>query len=427
MDEKIIRGANITSLTNMGAGVTKAEDGRTVFVADAVDGDICDVKLVSCRSSFYLGTIAQLTAPSPYRTVPDCAAFSADCGGCTFRHVTYEHELETKYAYVSSLLARAGVKAAVSPIVSAGENEPRTKVTVPVGTVGIGYYKKNTHDIVPCTDCRLHSGLTNRMLASFRELAGDAPFHHVCLRHAAHGTMLIQISADADAEARAREIYTAMQTKFPELSSGYFMHCKPNETRGRYIHVGGGKKIRDTLSGCDFLISPDAFYQVNHGSAERLYSLAAEYADVKDGKSVADLYCGTGTIGISVLKNSGAKAKLYGIEIVESAVNDAKENARINGANAEFFAGDAASFDRTADVVIVDPPRAGCDARLIAHLKKTCPGRIVYISCEPATLARDIKLLSDVYEVSAATPVDMFPRTGHCECIVKLVRKGRQK
>lgn len=427
MSEQIIRNAEITALTNMGAGVTKATDGRTVFAAGAVDGDVCDVKITSVRRSFSLGEVAELKTPSPHRVPPDCAAFSGGCGGCTFRHVTYAHELEVKHAYVASLLKRAGIEALPSPIRSAGEHEPRTKVTVPIGRDGtVGYYKKSSHEPVPCENCRLHSPLTRAMLKETETLLRGLPrtsFHHVCLRHATHGTMLILISSDKGDLPHAKRIFSELSERFGELSSGYFCLRRPSETYGPCTHIGGDEKIRDTLTGCDFLISPDAFYQVNHGSAEILYTLAAEYADAKDGETVADLYCGTGTIGISVLKNSGAKAKLYGIEIVESAVRDARENADANGVDAEFVIGDAADFDRTADVVIVDPPRAGCDERLISHLKKTRPERIVYISCEPATLARDLARLADSYTVTAATPVDMFPRTGHCETVV-LLSKG---
>lgn len=427
MDEKIIRNARITALTNMGAGVTTSSNGKKVFVNGAVDGDVCDVRITSVRSAFALGGILELKSPSPYRIPSDCSAFADGCGGCTYRHVTYEHELKTKEKYVAALLRHAGADVAMSPIRSAGEREPRTKVTVPIGKNGkIGYYKKSSHEPVPCGNCLLHSELTRKLLAEIEVLLHSLPrtsFHHVCLRHATHGTMLILISSDVSDLESATRIFNELSVRFAELTSGYFCLRAPSETYGSFVHIGGAEKIRDTLTGCEFMISPDAFYQVNHGSAEILYTLAAEYADVKDGESVADLYCGTGTIGISVLKNSGAKAKLYGIEIIGSAVRDAMENAAANGVDAEFFEGDAASFDRTADVVIVDPPRAGCDEKLIAHLKKTRPLRIVYISCEPATLARDLARLADTYTVTKATPVDMFPRTGHVETVILLSRK----
>lgn len=426
MDEKIIRDARITEMTNMGAGVTKDSDGKTVFVMGGADGDVCDVKITSARSSFAFGVPTAIKLPSPHRITPDCAAFESGCGGCSFRHITYSHELEIKQNYVTSLLKRVGSDAEVERIFSAGEYEPRTKVTVPIGKDGsVGYYKGASHTIVPCGEiCRIHSELTNRILSALNELPLGGRFHHVCLRHATHGTMLILIASKDESE-RANEIFEVLRGKFPEITSGYFCLRKPNEARGNFFYLGGDEKIHDILTGCDFAISPDAFYQVNHGSAERLYSLAAEFASVRDGETVADLYCGTGTIGISVLKNSGAKAKLYGIEIVESAVRDARENALANGIEAEFLAGDAATFDRTADVVIVDPPRAGCDAKLISHLKNTLPSRIVYISCEPATLARDIAALSDCYAVTRAATVDMFPRTAHVESVALLTRKEK--
>lgn len=425
MNEKIIKDAKITEMTNMGAGVTRDSDGKTVFVTGGADGDVCDVKITSVRSSFAVGVPTAIKSPSPHRITPDCAAFEAGCGGCSFRHVTYAHELEIKQNYVASLLKRAGADVELEQIFSAGEYEPRTKVTVPIGKDGtLGYYKGASHTIVPCgKDCRIHSKLTGEMLDAARKLTKNDRFHHVCLRHASCGTMLILIASDDAEKARAKAVFEAMRSEFSELTSGYFCRRKPSETHGSFFHLGGDEKIHDILTGCDFAVSPDAFYQVNHGMAERLYSLAAEYADVRDGETVADLYCGTGTIGISVLKNSGAKAKLYGIEIVESAVHDARENALANGVDAEFSAGDAAMFDRTADVVIVDPPRAGCDAKLISHLKRTLPSRIVYISCEPATLARDISALSDCYDVTRAAPVDMFPRTAHVETVCLMTKR----
>ncbi len=411
----------------MGAGVTTDGDGKKVFVSGGAVGDVCDVRITAHHKSYSLGEIASLITPSPDRVTPDCPAYAEGCGGCSFRHVSYECELRAKRDHIVSLLSRAGADAAGLEIKSAGEREPRTKVTLPIGSDGrIGYYKKGTHIPVPCGDCRLHSSLTNAMLKEAEALIKNeknAHFHHICLRHATYGTMLILFSEDVSDEAAAERIFGTMETAFPDLRSGYFCHKREDETRGVYTYIGGEEKIRDRLLGCEFLISPDAFYQVNHGSAEILYSLAAEYANVKDGESVADLYCGTGTIGISVLQRSGADAALYGIEIVESAVRDARENADINGVKATFLSSDAAKFDRHADVVIVDPPRAGCDSRLISHLITALPSRIVYVSCDPATLVRDVKILGEHYRVAKATAVDMFPRTGHCECICLLERE----
>ncbi len=419
MTENIIHGAKITALTNMGAGITRDTDGKTLFVEGAVTGDICDVSVTASKKNYSTGRLARLIVPSPHRISPDCDAYALGCGGCAFRHVAYEHELEVKRAHIARLLAFPELK-----IISAGEHEPRTKVTLPIGSDGrIGYYKKGTHTPVPCVGCRLHSELTNAILAEAEQLLKAYPtshFHHIRLRHGTEGTMLILLSADASDLDASRAVFEAMREKFPELVSGYFCQNKPALTHGRHIHIGGDEKIRDRLAGCEFLISPDAFYQVNHGSAELLYTLAAEYADVKNGQSVADLYCGTGTIGISVIKRSGADAELFGIEIVQSAVRDARENAVINGAPATFISCDAAEYDRRADVVIVDPPRAGCDAKLIEHLKRILPERIVYVSCDPATLARDVKLLGEHYRISKATAVDMFPRTCHCETVCLL-------
>ncbi len=431
MDKIILHDINITETTNLGAGVARDGDGRTVFVDGAVFGDVCDAVLEKRLASYSLCSISRLISPSPHRTAPDCSAFSEECGGCTFRHVSYEHELSVKEEHVRSLFRRAGLKAEISPIRSAGEDAVRTKVTVPVSGYGdVGYYKKNSHDIIPQFRCRLHDELTNEIISEVSRLAKKlrpAGLHHLCIRLATYGVMVIFMSDAEDDKGFAAAAAEALTGTFDKIGSVYFCLQKKGSPRGRYTLVWGDKRIRDRLTGCDFLISPDAFYQVNHGGAEILYTLARDYAELKDGDTVADLYCGTGTIGISVIKNSRVKASLSGIEIVASAIEDAKENARANGIDADFVCGDAATYDSGADCVIVDPPRAGCDKRLIAHLIKTMPPRLVYISCDPATLARDLKVLSEKYSIERVTPVDMFPRTGHCECIAKLTLKESLK
>ncbi len=424
MDCKLLKNKEIMKTTNLGAGVTR-EDGKTVFISGALAGDVCDAIVTADKSSYALAEIEAILSPSPHRKAPDCEAFRGGCGGCTFRHASYEHELSVKEEYVTSLFRKAKLDVNVEPIRTAGENEPRTKVTLPVSGDGkLGYYRSNSHTVMPCKNCRLHDEETNAILALAEDLINGTPLgiHHITLRRATRGVMLIITSENSGDISLAKKITDGITREFPAVKSAFFHFCRRDEAYGKYTHIFGDDRISDTLTGCDFLISPASFYQVNHGGAEILYTLAKEFADLKDGESLADLYCGTGTIGLSVIKNSNVKASLFGIEIVPAAVADAKINAENNGIKADFITADAAVYDGCADVVIVDPPRAGCSKDLIFHLLKMAPERIVYISCDPATLVRDCKMLSEKYRVERAVPVDMFPRTGHCECAVKLVR-----
>lgn len=427
MDTKIFYDLMITETTNLGAGVARDVDGRAIFVDGAVEGDVCDAILTKNFASYSLCNLNKLHTSSPFRATPDCPAFGEKCGGCTFRHISYEHELSVKEKHVRSLFKRAGLNVTVSPIRTAGKDAVRTKVTVPVSRDGeIGYYKKNSHSIIPQKDCRLHDRLTNAIIADVSVLVKKyrpQGLHHLCIRRGTDGLMVIFISEREEDISFAKNASLLLSAEHSKIKSFYFCCQKRDSQNSDYTLVFGDERIKDRLAGCDFLISPDAFYQVNHGSAEILYTLAREYAALRDGDTVADLYCGTGTIGISVIKNSAVKASLTGIEIVASAVEDAKANAKANGIEASFICGDAASFEKNADCVIVDPPRAGCDKRLISHLMKTSPPRIVYISCDPATLVRDLKILSEIYHIEKVTPVDMFPRTGHVETVALLSRK----
>lgn len=427
MENTVINNVCVTAMTNLGAGVAKDTDGTTLFISGAARGDVCDCEVVRRHKSYKICKLTKLISPSDERIAPDCEAYNAGCGGCVFRHIGYEHELEIKHEYVTSLFRRAGLDVTPEPIKTAGEHAARTKVTVPVSADGtIGYYREGTHKIMPCRTCRLHDELTNAILSASADMIASAivyGVHHITVRRGVGGVMVIFISEDERDEEFARNASESLRHKYSEITSVYFCLQKKDAARGKYVLISGDERISDRLTGCDFLISPDAFYQVNHDAAEILYTLAAEYADVKDGETLADLYCGTGTIGISVIKNSDVNARLFGIEIVQSAVRDARLNAKSNGVSAEFVCADAATYDSGADCVIVDPPRAGCDKRLIAHLLKTMPPRIVYISCDPATLVRDLKLLSEKYDIKAVTPVDMFPRTGHVESVVCLTRK----
>ncbi len=412
----LLSGARITATTNLGAGVTRTGDGVVVLVPGAVEGDVADVEIKKKRGSFYEGETVGLLSPSPYRQKPDCEAFEAGCGGCLFRHVSCEHELSVKADYIRTAMKKCGLNIEPEPFLTAGPDAVRSKVTVPVSDGESGYYARMTHKIVGSARCRLHDGETDEIRAylSSENVPG---LYAITVRRAAHGTMLI-LRADGDGGGKAalRAAAERAAERFPFIASAYVY------SGGEYIHACGDDAIYDELAGCRFKISPASFYQVNHDGAELLYARAVELAELSRGELAADLFCGTGTIGIAAAKRMGCG--LFGMEINASAVEDAKENAEMNGVSAEFVCGDAAEYGGGADVVFLDPPRAGCGKKLLDTLCKSAPRRIVYVSCDPATLARDAARLSGTFRTESVTPVDMFPRTAHVECVCLFSRRG---
>lgn len=403
---------SITATTNLGAGVARTPDGIVIFVAGAVEGDVADVVITRSRASYYEGRIERLIIPSQHRISPNCTSFDEGCGGCTFRHVTYAHELKVKSDYIASVMKKNGINIVPEPFLTAGENTVRSKVTVPVGMGRSGYYERSSHNIVCSDRCLLHDGETD--MIRVRLAAMNVPWLcQITVRRSTDGMMLILRADDVCNDVRRAAMLAA--DEFPFLTSVYV--CAD----GKYHHIAKDTAIYDSLAGCRFKISPDSFYQVNHAGAELLYARAIRAAGLTPGERVADLYCGTGTIGIAAAKQTDVR--LTGIEINKAAVADAMENAAANGVHADFICGDAASYSGTADCVIVDPPRAGCDRRLLSHLCRMMPSRVVYVSCDPATLARDAAFLSKSgYAVRSVTPVDMFPRTSHVECVVLMTK-----
>lgn len=412
--------AEVTSTTNLGSGVVRAPDGRVVFVPGAVCGDDADIVIVKEHGSYAEGRVLSLVTMSEHRITPDCEVFFPDgsgCGGCTFRHVSYEHELAVKSEYIKTVMKKSHIDIEPEPFLTAGCDAVRSKVTVPVDVDGVsGYYAHGSHTVVPCRRCRLHDGETDDIRDALTG-AGLTGLHHITVRRASEGTMVILRGCGAGTETiRAA---AELAERFPFITSVWA------ENDGAYTHISGERAIYDSLAGCRFKISPDSFYQVNHAGAKLLYRRAIEAAGLRGGERVADLFCGTGTIGIAAAKS--ADIDLVGVEINESAVRDACENAENNGVRARFFCGDAAKYTDDADCVFLDPPRAGCPGRLIAHLCRVRPERIVYVSCEPATLARDAaKLAAEGYRIESVTPVDMFPRTSKVECVAAFTTENQK-
>ena len=410
-----INSARIEKTTNLGAGVVRV-GGKTVFVDGAVAGDTADIEITNERAGYANAHIVRILSPSPHRVRVDCGAFGCGergCGGCMFRHISYAHELEVKRDYIESCFHKCGLEVKVGEFLTAGERAVRTKVTAAVGGGVSGYYARGTNEIVPTERCLLHDEATDRIRRTVANANIDG-VHHVTVRRGTEETMAI-LRADADAKIDKERVRALLYRL--DADSVYI------ECGGRYELIAGEPVIYDALAGCRFRISPASFYQVNHDCAELLYERAIKAAALSPGERLADLYCGTGTIGIAAAKR--VPVALTGIEIVPEAVADAKINARENCVEGEFICGDAAKYAGLSDCVIVDPPRAGCGRALVEHLLKMKPSRIIYVSCEPATLARDAKMLADAYEIADVAAVDMFPRTGKAECVCKLVLREK--
>ena len=447
----------ITDLNNLGSGVGRTEDGRVIFVRGAVTGDVIDAKIIKVNSKFYVGRLESLVVPSKNRTDERFCEAPESCGGCIYRHVTYEHELALKRNYVQNAFRKVGLpNVEVEPVAHTGEvSGYRNKAQFPVrdvkGRPTAGLFAVKTHDLIPVTTCALQPAAFSdiaktvcemayeRGISAYDEEKGKGVLRHVYIRLGeATGELMICLVINENCAAINKDFAASLAEKFPQTVSIMLNYNRriTNEILGdEYECIFGREYIEDVLCGVHFRISADSFWQVNHKGAELLYSLARERADMKGG-TLLDLYCGTGSIGLTMAKDAD---RLVGIEIVERAVECARINAAQNGIeNAEFYCGDAsdsegiiASAEKqtgkiNADVVILDPPRKGSTPELIGYIAARKIPRVVYVSCDPDTLARDCKLFSELgYEIGKVTPVDMFPRTGHVESVVCLTKSDK--
>jgi 23S rRNA (uracil1939-C5)-methyltransferase len=440
----------ITGYTAEGSGVGHYH-GIAVFVPLAAAGDRLEVKILKVAKTYAYGKIEKIVCASKDRVQADCPQFTR-CGGCVFRHISYEAELRAKQQRVQDALERIGGLhfTALRPIVGAQQPDRyRNKAQLPIGMgpdgkVTLGFYAAHSHRIIDCEECKLQPEEFAAAARAFREwesdthdsvyeeASGHGRLRHLFLRRAeATGEVMASIVVNGNGVHREQELADLLEKKVPSMKSVMINRNseKTNVILGPKCRtVRGQDFITDELCGLRFRISPLSFYQVNPRQAERLYRIAGEYAGLTGKETVLDLYCGTGTIGLSMANNAG---HIIGVEIVEQAVEDAKKNAAENGIeNAEFLCADAAKAADMLknrgvrpDVVVLDPPRKGCGSELIDTVAAMAPARVVYVSCDPATLARDIKLFAlKGYMTIEATPVDMFPRTAHVETVVLITR-----
>lgn len=443
---------NITGMTAEGNGVGRTEDGIAVFVAKTAVGDRIRCRIAKVEKRFAYGIIEELLIPSADRCADVGCAVYGKCGGCVFRHVSYEAELRYKEQRVKDAFARiGGLSPAFHPILpSPAENGYRNKAQYPVTGDStapvIGFFAPRSHRVIEQRTCALQPTVFGHILdavADWMVQSGATPYdemtkaglvRHIYLRQAAKTDQLMVCLVCTSGKLPNVPLLTDKLTAFDNVTS----ICVNINRRDTNVILGddtfalwGESCIVDELCGLRFRLSPRSFYQVNRDQAERLYSAAADAAELKEDDVLLDLYCGTGTIGLSMAHRVKS---LIGVEIVAPAVEDAKRNAEENGiTNARFLCADAAKAASQLEkegvrptVVVVDPPRKGCDRALIETVARMAPERVVYVSCDPATLARDCAVFAECgYTVTDATPVDMFPRTSHCECVSRLIRNTR--
>ncbi len=448
LEKNAVYEAEVTGYTAEGAGVVRA-DGVPVFVPGAAQGDVLRVRVVKPLSTYAFGRVEEVLTPSPDRVAEDCPV-ARQCGGCVFRHISYEAELRAKEQRVRDALSRIGGFSGLSVLPILGAPQPdryRNKAQFPIGSDGkggilFGFYAPHSHRIIACGDCLLQPESFTRAMEAVRrwqaetgETVYDEGTRRGVLRHLylrmgfSSGQVMVCVVANAGALRGEERLCALLREAVPGLS-GVLLNENREDTNvvlGRKNRVlWGAETLEDTLCGLRFSVSPHSFYQVNRDQAERLYGVAADFAALRGEETLLDLYCGAGTIGLSM---AGKVKRLVGVELVEDAVKNARANAAANGVkNAEFFCGDAAKAaamlrarGEAPDVVVLDPPRKGCGEELVSIVAQMAPSRVVYVSCDPATLARDLTFFaSRGYEPQMARPVDLFPRTSHVETVVLL-------
>ena len=434
--------AVIDGYSSEGLGIARV-NGAVVFVPHAVRGEEIDLRITKVMKTSCAGEIVKIHNPSPERMEPECP-YAGKCGGCAYRHLTYPEELWAKRQRVQDALTRiGGLELTVEEILGAKNPEHyRNKSQYPVGADGsIGFFQARTHKVVPIRRCLIQTEAADRTaqavgewmrrykISAYDETTGKGLVRHVCVRVNRKGESLCCVVVNGNKVPREPELAAYVTAAVPH-TVGVLLNS--NTRRGnvilgdKYRTLFGRNYLMDTLCGLEFKLSMPSFYQVNRDQAEVLYGKALEFAGLTGNETVLDLYCGIGTITLCLAK---AAKRVIGAEIVPPAIRDAKENALRNHIeNAEFFCGDAAdiaakleSDGLRPDVVTVDPPRKGLTPEVIASVAAMGPEKVVYVSCDPATLGRDVKIFREFgYEAKRAAAVDMFPGTAHVETVCLL-------
>ncbi|MCH4193165.1 MAG: 23S rRNA (uracil(1939)-C(5))-methyltransferase RlmD [Butyrivibrio sp.] len=449
----------ITDIGNEGEGIGKV-DGYTLFIKDAVIGDVVKAKIMKAKKNYAYAHLESIVTPSPCRIDPKCRV-ARQCGGCQLQFMTYEKQLEFKAGKVRNNIIRLGgfdaaqVDAAMEKILSMDNPfRYRNKAQFPIGTGRngqpvTGFYAERSHDIIPSTECYIGTKENQQILQTildymkanqvpaYDETTGRGTVRHVLIRKGfSSGEIMVCLVINSHVKGgdylrNQQAFITALrQIKGMTSISVSINNEKTNVIMGTEIHtLWGTDTIQDTLCDLTFQISPLSFYQVNPVQAQRLYDKAIEYAQLTGKETVWDLYCGIGTITLAMARHA---AHAYGVEMIPQAIQDAQDNARENSIeNADFYVGKAEEvlpekYEKEgihADVIVVDPPRKGCDQMCLETMLKMQPDRIVYVSCDSATLSRDLRILCDGgYQLKKLCPADMFPWTVHVETVCLLSR-----
>ena len=444
LEKNNIYTARIEGYSSEGLGIARI-DGQVVFVHGAVRGELCRILVMKVLKNAAFGKVTELLEPSPERREPDCPYYGR-CGGCDFRHLSYREELWAKRQRVQDALTRlGGSDVEVEEILGAADPlYYRNKSQYPVSAGKVGFYRARTHDVVDIEHCliqkpqadaaaaALRDYLRDFAVPSYDEKTGRGLLRHLYVRTNRRGESLVCVLANGERLPHEEELVGRLRRAVPDCVG---VVLGVNTRRGntilgeRYRTLWGADTLEDELCGLTFRLSVPSFYQVNRDQAEVLYRKAVEYAGLTGGELVVDLYCGAGTI-TQVM--AGGAGRVIGAEIVPEAIEDARENARRNGiANVEFFCGDAAQLAADfagrglrPDVICVDPPRKGLAPGVIAAAAQMAPQRVVYVSCDPGTLGRDVKRFAEYgYRVQRAAACDLFPGTRHVETVVLLSHK----
>lgn len=444
---------DIIDIGTNGEGIAKLSDGYTLFIKDAIVGDKVSVKVMKPTKSYAYARLMEIVIPSQFRVEPKCPV-AKSCGGCQIQEMAYEQQLKFKENKVKNNIMRIGgiKEPPMLPII--GMDEPwryRNKAQFPVGyssdgRIISGFYAGRTHSIIECVDCiigtpenkiivdivKLH--MSENGISAYDETTGKGTVRHILIRKGFKtGQIMVCIVINGDMLKCADKLVMNLCKMAGMTSISYSINKdKTNVIMGKNIvNLYGDGYITDYIGDVAFRISPLSFFQVNPVQTKMLYGKALEFAGLSGEETVWDMYCGVGTISLFLARNA---KKVYGVEIVPEAIDDAKKNAEINSiTNAEFYVGKAEDvlpkhFEETgegADVIVVDPPRKGCEQSVLETMVKMQPEKIVYVSCDSATLARDLKyLVENGYKLDRVQPVDMFPHSVHVESVAMLKKSN---
>ena len=435
----------ISGLGSNGEGVGKF-DGLAVFVEGALPNEIVNVEIETVKKNYAVGRLVEVVEKSSERAEPFCPLYET-CGGCQLQHMNYSAQLKWKRQQVVDAIERIGKLNGVAISETLGMENPlryRNKMQFPVGkNLRVGCYARGSHKIIDTNSCLIQNAGNDRILNAVKKVAQkfnlqpyDEDTHRGFLRHVmgrvgCDGELMAVLVTATEKFPAAKNFVRALRNELPDVTSiqQNVQTFRNNVILGRDTKILFGKPtIHDKIGGLKFNISARSFFQVNTAQAEVLYKTALDFCELHGRETVIDAYCGTGTISLFLAKKA---RKVFGVEVVSSAINDAKKNARENNIrNAEFIVGDAVKIlpklfnaGIVADVVVVDPPRAGCDKKVLETFAAMRPEKIIYVSCNPATLARDLAILNELgYRTKKIQPVDMFPFTSHVDSVAQIFR-----